>query len=107
MQTDRADRRGLGTEPGSPLIDALHHAMALWRAEQRGDLVRYLAERGLVDDRCFWKLVQALFEVLPRAGEDWKLVSALLGEREVLKSETRQAVVREPPQELGLTEGRA
>jgi putative DNA methylase len=75
--------------------------MFLWKAEHRADLVRYLSERELVEDARFWKLAQALFEVLPRGGEDWKLVSALLGERETLLTEARQAARREVQQVLG------
>ena len=42
-----------------------------------------------------WKLGQALFEVLPRDLEDWKLVSALLGERDILRTEYRRASFRD------------
>jgi hypothetical protein len=45
----------------------------------------------LTEDPRFWKLAQALFESLPRSGEDWKLVSALLTERETLRTEARRA----------------
>ena len=89
---DRANRRGLGTDPKPPLIDALHRAMLYWKEEKRGDLVSYLNERGLLEDGPFWKLAQALFEVLPRDQEDWKLVSALLGERNTLRTEARSAI---------------
>ena len=68
--------------------------MQLWKEEHRADLVRYLRLNGLADHAAFWKLAQALFEVLPRGEEDWKLVSALLGERETLRVEARRA---EPP----------
>jgi len=65
--------------------------MRLWKQERRADLVRYLAERGLVDHASFWKLAQALFVVLPPDEEDWKLISVLLGERETIRKEARQA----------------
>ncbi|MGQ9555845.1 MAG: hypothetical protein ACUVWR_17230 [Anaerolineae bacterium] len=65
----------------------------LWQEERRSDLVAYLAEQDLFRDAAFWKLAQALFEVLPRGEEDWKLISALLGERESL----RQQALRERP----------
>lgn len=91
---DRASRRGLGDDPADPLVDQLHHAMLLWKQERRADLVRYLRDQGLAEHGPFWKLAQALFQVLPRGEEDWKLVSALLGERETLRVEARRA---EPP----------
>ncbi|HEX6864579.1 MAG TPA: hypothetical protein VF414_17245, partial [Thermoanaerobaculia bacterium] len=61
-------------------------------------LVGYLAERGLLDEARFWKLAQALFEVLPRGSEDWKLVSALLGERDTLRTEAKRTTVVTKPQ---------
>lgn len=84
---DRASRKGLGIDQNSPHIDALHRSMLLWKEEQRKDLVEYLAQRDLLEDGPFWKLTQALFEVLPRELEDWKLVNALLGERGTLRAE--------------------
>jgi len=87
---DRANRRNMGDDVGSPLIDQLHCAMHLWNEERRADLVTYLREHGLLDHAPFWKLAQALFEVLPRGEQDWKLISALLGERETLRLEARR-----------------
>ena len=98
LLADRADRRGLGVDPNPPLIDALHRAMLLWKSERRSELVGYLAERGLLDEARFWKLAQALFEVLPRGSEDWKLVSALLGERDTLRTEAKRTTVVTKPQ---------
>ncbi len=34
------------------------------------ELVRYLAERELVEDARFWKPARALFAILPRGGGD-------------------------------------
>jgi hypothetical protein len=89
---DRTDRKHLGEETSASLIDKLHHAMHLWKEEKRGELVEHLAQHDLMDDPAFWKLNQALFEVLPRGEEDWKIISALLGERETLKTEAKRVV---------------
>ena len=97
---DRADRRGLGIDQNPPHIDALHCSMFLWKQEKRKDLVEYLGERDLLEDGPFWKLAQALFEVLPRDLEDWKLVNALLGERETLRTEQVSAAYKETQGEL-------
>ena len=91
---DRASRRGLGIDQNSPHIDALHRSMLLWKEEQRKNLVQYLTEQDLLEDGPFWKLAQALFEVLPRELEDWKLVNALLGERLTLRAEGKSTVYR-------------
>ena len=52
--------------------------------------ISYLSKRNLLEDSRFWKLAQALFEVLPRDIEDWKLINALLSERSTLKTESKQ-----------------
>jgi len=95
LLADRADRRGLGVDLNAPFIDALHRSMLLWKQEKRGDLVSYLTERGLMEDDPFWKLAQALFEVLPRDTEDWKLTNALLSERETLRIEGKRLELKE------------
>jgi hypothetical protein len=87
---DRADRAHLGDDKNDPLIDQLHRAMLLWKAEDRAGLVRYLHGHDLEDHVGFWRLAQALFEVMPRDAEDWKLVSALLGERNTLQTEIKR-----------------
>ena len=87
---DRVSRKHLGDESDTPLIDQLHHAMQLWKEEKRGYLVKYLRENDLLDHVPYWKLAQALFEVLPRDEEDWKLISSLLGERETLRLEAKR-----------------
>ncbi|MBL8860739.1 MAG: DUF1156 domain-containing protein [Planctomycetes bacterium] len=99
LLADRAERRGLGVDPSPPLIDALHHSMLLWKEERRAELVAYLAARDLLEDGPFWKLAQALFEVMPRDLEDWKLVSALLTERQTLRTEGKKAAAQ---REIGL-----
>lgn len=102
---DRANRRGLGMDQNPPHIDALHRSMLLWKTEKRRDLVEYLRARDLLEDGPFWKLAQALFEVLPRDLEDWKLVSALLGERQTLRTEGKRTAYRDGQQELSFDEG--
>ncbi len=87
---DRADRAHLGKDTTDPLIDQLHKAMLLWKAEDRAGLVQYLHGHELGDHVGFWRLAQALFEVMPRDAEDWKLVSALLGERNTLRTEIKR-----------------
>jgi hypothetical protein len=74
--------------------------MLLWKQEKRSDLVKYLIERDLLADDRLWKLAHSLFDVLPRDLEDWKLVNALLGERETLQSEGKRTSA--PPVQRGL-----
>jgi adenine-specific DNA methylase len=100
LLANREGRRGLGTDPNPPLIDALHRAMLLWKQEKRRELVDYLAERDLLGDGPFWKLAQALFEVLPRDVEDWKIVNSVLGERETLRTEGKRTAAIRPQVEF-------
>ena len=95
LLVDREKRRGLGIDPNPPLIDALHRSMLMWREEKRSELVGYLGERNLLEDGPFWKLAQALFEVLPRDTEDWKLINALLSERQTLRTEGKKLGIQE------------
>jgi hypothetical protein len=85
----KKERPKLGLEEKPPLIDALHRAMLYWQEERRGELVRYLAEHDLLDNELFWKLAQALYEVL-RGREDSKLLWALLSERPTLQKEGKR-----------------
>ena len=101
---DRASRRGLGIDQDPPHIDALHRSMLLWKEEQRKNLVEYLVQRNLLEDGPFWNMAQALFEVLPRDLEDWKLVNALLGERQTLRAEGKSTAYSDAQARL-FTEG--
>jgi hypothetical protein len=87
---DRAERPHLGEDKADPLIDQLHRALALWQQERRPELVQYLHGHDLADHAGFWRLAQALFEVLPHDTEDWKLINALLGERDTLRTEIKR-----------------
>ncbi|QJW97250.1 DUF1156 domain-containing protein [Frigoriglobus tundricola] len=87
---DRHERPHLGADKIDPLIDQLHRAMLFWKNEDRTKLVHYLHGHELGDHSGFWRLAQALFEVLPHDIEDWKLVSALLGERTTLRTEIKR-----------------
>lgn len=101
LLADRKGRKGLGADPSAPLIDVLHRAMLLWQEERRAELVAYLLTRGFFDDGAvFWKLAQALFEVLPRDSDDWKLVSALLSERQSLTMEAKRSTAQAAQRQL-------
>jgi len=102
LLNDRVSRKHLRNESDTPLIDQLHHAMQLWKEEERGDLVNYPRENELLDHVPYWKLAQALFEVLPRDEEDWKLISSLLGERETLRLEAKRT---EQPKQQSMFDG--
>ena len=89
LLSDRTDRQGLGVGPDSPLIDVLHRAMLFWQQEDRSGLVTYLVERDVMVDDGFWKLAQSLFEIFPRDTDDWRILRALLSQRDTLRREAR------------------
>ena len=69
--------------------------MLFWQEEKRGELVEYLAALELAESEPFWRLAQALFEVLPRQDEDWRIINALLVERETLRTQVKRTAGRE------------
>jgi putative DNA methylase len=89
LLADRLDRPHLGDSDDDPLIDQLHRAMLHWQRGDRPALVQYLHTHDLADHAGYWRLAQALFEVLPRDTDDWKLASALLAERPTLRTEIK------------------
>jgi putative DNA methylase len=102
LLADRANRKALGISSQPHLVDALHRAMLLWKQENRQELISYLVEHDFVSDDRFWKLAQSLFDVLPRDSEDWKLISALLSERETLRAEGKKGTAKPSQRTLGL-----
>ena len=75
----------------APLIDQLHSAMLLWKQQKRNELVQFLSNNQRMDDDRLWKLAQSLFVLDSLRGtEDWKLINALLTERETLRKETKR-----------------
>jgi adenine-specific DNA methylase len=84
LLADRSSRR-LGLDADAPLIDRLHRSMLFWKKEQAGDLAKYLDQNGLFDNDEFWRLAQSLFQTLPHEIEDWKLIRALLTDKQTLR----------------------
>ncbi len=97
---DRVDQLDDGFSHPPAHIDALHRCMLLWKEEKRQDLVKFLEDNDLLENDSFWKLAQALFEVLPRNLEDWKLVNALLSERPTLRMESMSVEYKDEQPDL-------
>lgn len=82
----------------APLIDQLQIAMLLWKQQKRPQLVQFLTNNQRMDNDKFWKLAQSLFVLDSLRGtEDWKLISALLSERETLRKETKKTQINGGP----------
>lgn len=75
---DRArDARFLERERYTTLVDALHKACLLWENNQRQALAEHLAlNRG--SDETFWRVAQAISDVLPSGDKEKQLLQGLL-----------------------------
>ena len=96
-----ADRQSprLGEDAKSITLDKLHHAMQFWGEEKRDALIDYLARSGSYADEDLWKLAQALFETIPNGHPDWKIIQAMLSEKESLANAAKQLLANKPTQE--------
>ena len=85
------DERSLSREVGgvSPLINALQTVLRLWRAGDAEGIRGFLDERGLARSETFWKLAQALREVLPEDDEERTLLDQFLLTRERIERDLR------------------
>lgn len=60
------------------LIDALHKACLLWKADRRKELEGFLADVGVANDPTFWETAQALSELLPDGDREKQMIQGLL-----------------------------
>ncbi len=74
------DARFLERERYATLVDALHKACWLWENNQRRALAEHLAlNRG--NDETFWRVAQAISDVLPSGDKEKQLLQGLLQTR--------------------------
>ena len=85
------DERSLSREVGgvSPLINALQTVLRLWRTGDTEGIRSFLEERGLARSETFWRLAQALREVLPEDDEERTLLDQFLPTRERIERDLR------------------
>lgn len=101
LLADRRNKKKLGHDRDSPLVDKLHHCLSLWLNEDRDSLVSYLCTHEIDERSLLWKLAQGLFDVLPHDSIDWRSIKALLSERSTLLSQSKAEEWQRTPQ-LGL-----
>ena len=85
------DERSLSREVGgvSPLINALQTALRLWHVGDTDGIRGFLDERGLARSETFWRLAQALREVLPDGDEERTLLDQFLPTRARIEGDLR------------------
>jgi adenine-specific DNA methylase len=96
LAADRSGMPKLGEGKHAPQIDRVHRAMLYWKKEERGGLVSFLTATGSHADDTFWRVLQALREVLPVGSDDAKSVQAILSERESLTTAAKQQQASTP-----------
>jgi adenine-specific DNA methylase len=81
--TDRKELHSLGqiardgTQP--PVIDMVHEALILWASQESAKLDRYLESSGANTNETFWRVAQALSNLLPLQSGEKQLLDGLLG----------------------------
>ena len=85
------DERSLSREIGGiyPLINALQTALRLWHRGDTEGIRGFLDERGLARSETFWRLAQALREVLPEGDEERTLLDQFLPTRARIEGDLR------------------
>ena len=79
---ERKDIHGLGEvtrDGGSPaIIDMIHRALILWANQEPGRLDEYLESSGASTNQTFWRVAQALSNLLPLQSREKQLLDGLL-----------------------------
>ena len=85
------DERSLKREIGGvfPLINALQRVLRLWRKGDTEGIRAFLEDHGLTTSEAFWRLSQALREVLPEGDEEKTLLDQFLPTRERIERDLR------------------
>jgi len=60
------------------LIDVLHHVLLLWEKGRREEMVAALAASGYGHSEAFYRVVQAVSEILPDESKEKKLLDGFL-----------------------------
>ena len=60
------------------LVDALHKACLLWKADKRKELESFLSESGFLNDDAFWETAQDLSDLLPDGDREKQMLQGLL-----------------------------
>jgi len=91
------NNKTLGEKPNSFLIDQVHRGMALFKGNNRGALLQYIAKIAAQPESSFWRVLTSICELLPNGCEDHKQAIGLLANKDSLirESKTVQPVTYE------------
>ncbi|MCD6220907.1 DUF1156 domain-containing protein, partial [bacterium] len=77
------------------LIDVLHKTLLLWEKGKKDEYLTLLKETGFGKSDAFYRVAQAISEVLPKDDKEKKLLDGFLSGRERIKEE----LIKEKPKE--------
>ncbi len=81
------DRDLKDLEDSRELIDVLHRVLLLWKKDRSEEMKKVLVETGYAHDEVFYKVAQAISEVLNPDDEEKRLLDGFLSRKEGLKQE--------------------
>lgn len=92
---DRLDAQPrLGMQKRAAMIDKVHRAMDLFARGNRQELLGYIQEVGSAPEGTFWRVVNAMVELLPPKMKDYDHASQLLVNKDSLLREAQQQPVQ-------------
>lgn len=80
--------KNLGERVNSPIIDQVHKAMWLFKSPSRNDLLTFISKYGDKPESSFWRVLNAICEVLPASSEELENAIGLLTNKESLIKES-------------------
>ncbi|WP_369017684.1 DUF1156 domain-containing protein [Thermatribacter velox] len=83
------------TENSDELIDVLHRVLLLWRMGRKEEIKKVLLTTGYGAKKSFYRVAQAVSEILPRESQEKRLLDGFLSGR----SELEAAMRKQPRQE--------
>jgi adenine-specific DNA methylase len=81
--------KNLGDKSNSYLIDQVHRSMALYKGNNRGALLQYIAKIAAQPESSFWRVLTSICELLPNGCEDHKQAIGLLANKDSLIRESK------------------
>lgn len=72
------------------VIDMIHKAMILWASQATGRLAEYLETSGAQDNVTFWRVAQALSNLLPMDSKEKQLLDGLLTQNSGITTDARR-----------------
>ncbi|TLD43575.1 MAG: Adenine-specific DNA methylase containing a Zn-ribbon [Candidatus Jettenia ecosi] len=81
------DRKSEDIKDSSELIDVLHRVLLCWEKSKRDEMLELLKESGFGKSEAFYRVAQAISEILPNESKEKKLLDGFLAGRERLREE--------------------